>query len=54
MKIFILKSKTAVYISHTVFESKEFWLVPIQNQNNFDMYAKDVFKLIIEEVKEKK
>ena len=54
MKIFILKSKTAVYIHHTIFETKEFWIAPVHNSNNFDLYGKDVFKLTIEEVKEKK
>lgn len=54
MKVYILKSKTAVYIHHTVFETREFWIVPVHNSNSFDIYGKDVFKLTIEEAQEKK
>ena len=54
MKVFILKSKASVCIVNTVIETKEFWIVPIHNSNFFDLYGKDIFKLTIEEVKEKK
>lgn len=54
MKVFILKSKSSVYVVNAVFESKDFYLVPVHNSNDFTLYGKDVFKLAVEEVGEVK
>lgn len=52
MKIYFLKSKTAVYCVSDVMVTKEFFIVPVHNSNCFDVYARDVFQLSVEETQE--
>lgn len=49
MKIYILRSRTTVYVVNEVMETKDFFLVPLASSAGFDVYAKDVFTLTVEE-----
>lgn len=50
MIIYKLESKNTRYYVGCVYETKEFYVVPIINTYNYDIYDKSVFSLETEEV----
>ena len=54
MKVYILTSATQTYIYSSVLETSKFWLAPVKDGGIFDIFAKDVFTLTIEDAQEPK
>jgi hypothetical protein len=54
MRVFILTSATQTYIYLSVLETSKFWLAPVKDGDVFDIFAKDVFTLTIEDAQEPK
>ena len=53
MKAYILTSAAHVYAYTSLLESAKYWLVP-NKDGAFDIFAKDVFTLTIEDAQEPK
>lgn len=45
MKIYTLTNHTGTIFVSDLIETEKYYLVPIKDNNNFDSYSKDVFKL---------